>query len=188
MTDFTIHTLETAPAASRPLLAAAHKNLGFVPNLFGAFAASPTALGAYLDVGKHFDASDFTPTERQVVLMTANFENDCEYCMAAHSTIADMQQVDSNVVEALRSGATLADAKLQALRDFTRVMLVSRGRPTPDQLAAFTAAGYTERHVLEVIVGLAMKTLSNYTNHVVDTPVDDAFATRAWSKPEAAGV
>ena len=113
MSTFTIHTTETAPASSKPVLAEAQKNFGFVPNLLGVFAESPAMLKANLSLGEIFDKdTSFSPTERQVVLLAAIFENDCQYCMAAHSTIAGMQGVPAEVVQALRDGTPLADPKL----------------------------------------------------------------------------
>ena len=186
MSDFTIHTHETAPEGSKKILEGVKGKYGFVPNLIGGLAESPVATEAYTTIGGIFEKSDFTPTERQVVLITANFDNGCTYCMAAHTTMSKRQKLPEDVIQALRDNTPIADAKLEALRVFTRAVFHKRGWVDQADLDAFYAAGYEKHHVLEVVVGLAFKTISNYTNHVVDTPVDDAFAPNAWSKPEAA--
>ncbi len=94
MSDLKVHTIESAPEASRPILDKAQKTLGFVPNLYGVLAESPATLEAYVTLGSILDRSaSFTATERQIVLLTASFENGCDYCMAAHSAIAGMQRV-----------------------------------------------------------------------------------------------
>lgn len=184
--SFPIHTLETAPADSRPILAGAKQSLGFVPNLFGAFAEAPALLEAYTALGPIFDRASLSPTERQVVLLSASTTNGCTYCVAAHSTIAAGQKVDAAVIEALRAGAPIADAKLEALRTFTRRVVETRAELEPSDVAAFLAAGYGRAQVLEVILGVGLKTLSNYTNHLVDTPLDAAFEKNAWEPVGAA--
>jgi len=180
-TTFTIHTSETAPAGSKPILEATQAGLGFVPNLFGVFAEAPAALIAYKQLGDLVDTqTSFDATERQVVLMTINVENDCGYCVAAHTAIASKQGVPDEVIAALREGRPIGDAKLEALSVFTRSVVQKQGRVSQDELTAFLAAGYSQAAVLEVVVALSMKVLSNYTNQLVATPLDDAFAPLAW--------
>lgn len=186
MTRFDIHTPETAPEASRPILEGAQKALGFVPNLYGTFAGAPALLQAYTQVGQLFDQTSFTPTERQVVLLATSFVNGCDYCMAAHSTIAAMQKLPADVVQALRDGEPIADPKLEALRRFTVQLVEKRGWADDADVDAFLAAGYTKEQVLEVVLGVGMKTLSNFTNHLGATPLDAAFQPQAWSRPATA--
>ena len=184
MTTFQTHTLETAPGDSRPLLERAQKTYGAIPNLLAIFAESPALLGAYLQLGELFDRQTaFDATERQVVLMSASYENECGYCMAAHSAIALRQGVAEAVVEGLRDGTHLADAKLEALRDFVRAVVRKRGWVAEDEVETFLAAGYTQRHVLEVILGIGMKLLSNFTNHIAKTPLDHPFQSLSWTRP-----
>lgn len=180
MTQFSVHTLESAPEASRAALAGAKSKFGFVPNLIGMLAESPAAVAGYLVVGENFDKSSFSPAERQVVLLSVSHENSCEYCMAAHTVIAGMSRVPADVVEALRRGSPLPDARLEALSRFTREVVRHRGHVAPAELAAFLAAGFTRAQVLEVVLGVAMKTLSNYANHIAETPLDEAFAAARW--------
>lgn len=186
MTTFPIHDLDSAPEDSKPTLTAAKQAFGAIPNLFGVFAESPALLKAYTTVdGLLQNDTAFDATERQVVFMTVSFDNECDYCMAAHSTISRMQGVPADVVTALRDGSPLPTAKLEALRTFTSRLVESRGWAGEDAVQTFLDAGYTRRHVLEVVLGIAFKTLSNYTNHLAATPVDAGFAPNAWSKPEA---
>jgi len=182
MNEIEVLALEQAPDGSRELLAQAKGRFGFVPNLFGILAHSPAALNAYMSLSNLFSGSSLSPVEQQVVLLTVSFENDCPYCMAAHSTGSRMAGIPAEVLSALRSGASLPDAKLQALHEFTRKMVQLRGRIGDADLQSFTSAGYSEPHVLEVILGIAMKTLSNYTNHIANPPLDRAFQTQEWHK------
>ena len=184
MTQFKVHTTDSAPEASQPLLEGARKKMGFVPNLYGTFAEAPALLEAYLTLGGIFDRStSFNATERQVVLLSTSFENGCEYCMAAHTTIASMQRVPDEVVQAVRSGDPLGDVRLQALASFTRKVVAQRGWVPEADVQEFLDAGFTRAQVLEVVLGVGMKTLSNYATHLTQTPVDDAFAPNAWERP-----
>ncbi len=184
MTRFDIHSSETAPASSA-ILDGAQKALGFVPNLYATMAESPALLEGYTTLAGIFDKTDLSATERQIILMVNNRLNGCEYCMAAHSTISQMQGVPADVIEALRSGAALSDPKLEALRTFAIRINESRGWPEESDIDALLAAGYTKRTVLEVVLGTSLKVMSNYTNHIATTEVDAAFAPNAWSQDGA---
>ncbi len=181
MSQFNVHSKETAPTESAELLATAEKAYGFIPNLLGVMAESPATIKAYLTIGKIFDESSFSATERQVVILAASRFNECDYCIAAHSVVAGMQKVPAAVIDAIRNDQTIDDEKLEALRTFTTAVVEKRGWVSGDNIAAFQAAGYNKAQILEVIVGLSFKTLSNYVNHIAETPLDDAFAARAWT-------
>ncbi len=180
MTTFPVHSSETAPEASKPILTAAQKRFGFVPNLFRVMAEAPAAGEAYMAVMDIFESSSLSDAEQQTVLLSASFTNECDYCMAAHSVVAGMKKVPAGIIEALRTGTTLPDAKLDALAALTRSVVETRGWPTDAAKEAFFAAGYGTAEYLEVIVGVTVKTLSNYVNHAADTPLDAAFETAKW--------
>ena len=183
MTSFQVHTAATAPE-SKTVLDKAQKAFGFVPNLMGVMAESPQLAEAYLAVAGLYSQTDLTDTEREVISMTNNRLNSCEYCMAAHTTVAQMKKLPEDVIASLRDGKPIADAKLEALRVFAEKVNVSRGRPSAADVDALLAVGYTNRTVFEVVLGTSMKVLSNYTNHIAETPVDQAFAGNAWKGKE----
>lgn len=185
MTDFKLHDSASAPEGGKPLLEAVEKKFGFAPNLIRAMVESPAAAEGYMTLSGIFEKSGFSPVERQVVLLSVSAENGCTYCMAAHSAAAKMAKMPEDVLEALREGKPIPDGKLEALRVFTRAMVEQRGWVDDDTIAAFLDAGYEKRHVLDVILGTAMKTISNYVNHIVGTPLDEAFKPLAWSAPES---
>ena len=181
-----ILSADNAPAESRPILEAAQRSMGFVPNLFGVLASSPAALEAYTSLAALQDRkTDFDETERQVLFLSISAHNSCDYCVAAHSTISKGQRIPDDVIAALRDGSPLPSPKLEALRTFALAVVEKRGFVSPEDLQAFQAAGYAERHVLEVIVAVAFKTISNFTNHIGQTTLDDAFQPQAWSRPAA---
>jgi alkylhydroperoxidase family enzyme len=91
-----------------------------------------------------------------------------------------MSKVPVEVTNAIREDRAIPDAKLAALAAFVRVMVENRGLPHRADVEAFLGAGYTERQILEIVLALAVKTISNYSNHLFHTPVDAAFASRAW--------
>ena len=175
MTDFTIHTQETAPTASKPSLDKSLKAIGFVPGLYGVLAEAPKALEAYQVLGTLFKDTSLTTTEQHVVWLTNNYENDCGYCVPAHTGLAKLDAVPDDVIEALRNGTPLADPKLEALRTFTVQVVQNRGWVADDGVQAFLDAGYTRQQILEVILSVAHKVISNYTNHVAKAPVDAVF-------------
>ncbi len=164
-----------APEAARPLLQKAEQKYGFVPNILGVMANSPALLEAYMALSQIFEKTGFSAAEKQTVLLAVSTENACDYCRAAHSAIARMQGVDEAVIKAIGNGDTLPDAKLEALFKFTRTMVDKRGRPSDEDLRAFLGAGYDQAQVQDVIVGIGMKTLSNYNNHIAATPLDPQF-------------
>lgn len=180
--SYTVHSIDSAPVTARDILAGAKKSLGFVPNLFGVMAEAPALLKAYVTLSGIFDDTSFNAIERQVVLLAVSYENNCAYCVAAHSAIAAMQKVPNDVVKSIRDGRPIADTKLEALRRFAVAVVASRGWPSEADTKAFLAAGYGRQQVLEVVLGIGMKTLSNYANHIADTPLDQAFSPVAWSK------
>src|SRR5215468_8453200 len=103
MTQFTAHTAESAPTESRPLLEGIRRSFGFVPNLFGVFAESPAALRGALAIYRAFSTSSLSPVEQELVMLAASEANDCEYCVAAHSTLAKrFAKVDAALVDATR--------------------------------------------------------------------------------------
>ncbi|MDE1150215.1 MAG: carboxymuconolactone decarboxylase family protein [Azospirillaceae bacterium] len=185
MTTFTAYTIETAPEAARPTLQGVKGAFGFVPNLQAHMAESPELLAGYSSLWDLFSKSTLTPHEQQVVYLTSNFENECHYCMAGHTTLAKMQKMDPAVIEALRAGTPLPDQRLEALHAFTTLVVRNRGWVDDAAVDAFINAGYTRRNVLEVVLGVATKVMSNYTNHIVHTPLDGFMHGNEWTKPAA---
>jgi len=180
MSAFPVLSLNSAPDASKPMLEQTQQAFGFIPNLIGVMSNSPAITEAYLTVANIFSNSDLSPTEQQIVLLTVSHFNDCRYCMAAHTAISSMQSVDMDVVQAIRDDLPIADVKLQALRQFTRLVLENHGWLADADVQTFLDAGYQQSHILDILVGVAQKTLSNYTNHLAKTPLDDAFVEVKW--------
>jgi uncharacterized peroxidase-related enzyme len=183
MVQYAIHTMETAPEASRETMAAMKKKMGLMPNIFAILAESPTALKGYAALAGTLEGSILTPAERLLAMLVASDENGCQYCTAAHSTQAKGAGLDASVVAALREGRAIGDPKLAALAAFTRLMVEKRGWAEEAELEAFVAAGYEKGVVFEVIAIVALKTITNYLNHVAGTPVDAASKPKIKESP-----
>ena len=181
MTDFPIHTLDSAPESARPLLEKSQQAFGMVPNLHGVMATSPAHLEAYQTLHGLFQKTSLGTVEQNVVWLTINVEHACHYCVPAHTGIAKSQKVDDDIIEALRENKALPDARLEALRRFTLSIVRQRGRVTAAEIDTFLAAGFTRENVLDIILGVAQKVMSNYVNHIAETPVDEPFRKFAWS-------
>jgi uncharacterized peroxidase-related enzyme len=180
---FSLHTKETAPEASRPMLEQVEKNFGFVLNIFGVMAESPAATEAYLTLTKLMqEKTALSPVEQQVVLLTISEHNRCDYCVAAHTMSAERTKVDPGVLEALRSGSRLPDAKLDALATYTRTAMDKKGWVDESDVQAFLDAGYTRQQLMDIYVVLSLKTISNYVNHIADTPLDGPLQSKALKK------
>jgi alkylhydroperoxidase family enzyme len=182
MSTLKIYTIETAPEESKPLLENSLKAFGMVPGLHGALAGSPGLLESYQKLHELFSNSSFNAEELTVVWQSINVEHGCHYCVPAHTGIANMMEVSPALTEALRNSEPMPNEKLQALQDTTLSIIRNRGRISDAELENFYAAGYGERQVLDIILGVAQKTISNYTNHIANTPVDAPFQKFAWSK------
>ncbi|MDP1613151.1 MAG: carboxymuconolactone decarboxylase family protein [Sulfuritalea sp.] len=171
-------SLESANATQKEVLEGAQKAVGFIPNMYANMVNVPGVLTTYLHGYAAFrQNSGLTPAEQEVVFLAISQQNGCHYCMAAHSMLADkMSGVPAPVLSAIRTGQPLPDARLQALYAFTQELVKTAGKPGQAVAEAFLAAGYTEASALQVILAAAVKTLSNYTNHLFQTEVDDKFA------------
>jgi alkylhydroperoxidase family enzyme len=184
MLRFSLHTLESAPPAAQELLRRVQNGFGFLPTLFAKLAESATALAAYLDLRSHFERSSLSPVEQQVVALATCVENESTFCTSAHSfaarQVAGMPQQD---IDALREGGELPDPKLNVLADFTREVVRQRGQVDDGDINVFLAAGYSREQMLDVVMGVALKTFTNYASHIVRPPLNAEFAAEQWTPP-----
>src|ERR1700761_5220638 len=169
---FTLHDASSAPTDSTEILDSVKKAWGFVPNLHRVLAESPAALEAYSTLWGIAEKTGFTQQERNIVYLAIIYENECTYCMAGHTNLSRLAKVDNATIAAVRENRPITDAKLEALRQFAAKVTRQRGVVSEADVAAFKAAGYDNRAVLDVLVLAATKLISNYTNHVAQTPLD----------------
>lgn len=175
------HDIDTAPQAAKSDLEAVKAMFGTLPNLFRGFAASPATVKAYMALASILkEHGALTSVEQQVVYLSISAQNECTYCVAAHSMAAGMAKMDKKILSQLRARQELSDPKLNALRRVSLAILDNKGFVPKSELAAFAAAGYGQTHYLEILTILAQKILSNYFNHVAETPLDEMFSDNAW--------
>jgi len=181
MLNYPLPTSETAPEGSRATLAAVEKAWGFAPNLMRTFANSPAVVqGAWAILGA-FEQTTFSSAEKQLLMIAVSVENSCEYCTAAHSLMAKGAGLSDAQIDAVRASQPLDQPKLEALRLFTTKVVATRGFVSKADTDAFLSAGYNPQQVLEVVLGVTAKTLMNYTDHLADVALDDAFKSQAWT-------
>lgn len=176
-------TKETAPKQSQLILDKVEKAYGFIPNIYFAMAESPLALETYVTLSDLIsEKSAFSAQEQQFLMIALSAGNNCEYCVAAHSTVASMVKAPDETIEAIRQGRDPADPKLATLVRFARTLQEKRGWVSENERKAFLDAGFDQRHILDILSVLALKTVSNYTNHLVGTPLDKQFSDHRWTR------
>lgn len=186
MSVFPVHTIQSAPEGSKALLRGLQQSLGMIPNLAACMAESPELLRGFLGLREVFYGGTFLPAEAQVLALSNALENECRYCMALHSAFALQAGAPPEAVEALRQGRRPTDPRLGALSDFSRELVRGRGRVEPGALAELLAAGFSRAQALEVVLGVGVSILPNFSHHLTGCPVDAAFAAHAWSPARAA--
>ncbi|WP_318343779.1 carboxymuconolactone decarboxylase family protein [Flagellimonas baculiformis] len=170
MSTFNVPTREEVSPANQAIFDNLKKSLGFVPNLYATFAHSENALGNYLTFANA--KTSLRAKEKEVVNLAVSQVNDCLYCLAAHTAIGKMNGfTDSQILE-LRAGKASFDNRLDALAKLAKNITENRGIASPGVVDNFFAAGWTKENLIDTIVLVGDKTISNYINNVVDTPID----------------
>lgn len=175
MARLTVHTAQSAPEAARARVEAAQQANGFLPNLIGVLANSPEALAFYQEVGKLNGNTSLSAGEREVVQIIAAKTNECGFCVAGHTKLATLKKLLSEQnIAASRAvdAAAFDDAKLSALAAFTVAVMAERGAVSDAALQAFLDAGYNQQQAVEVVLGVALATLCNYTNNLAKTEIN----------------
>lgn len=178
---------DNATESQKELLSITKKEFRMIPNMYKAMVNNPILLKTYMDAYKSFRTlSNFSATEQEIIFLTISVENNCSYCMAAHSLIADLvSKVPPNITDAIRNGEEIFDTKLKSLYEFTSIMVNKRGNPSNEDVKMFFENGYSEKHILDIILAISIKTISNYTNHIFQTEVDSTFKIREWKSFKA---
>ena len=170
MTTLTIPTRDTVSPANRALFDNLEKGLGMVPNLYAMLAHSETALGNYLAFQNA--KSSINGKAREVVNLVVSQVNGCEYCLAAHTAIGGMVGFTPEQIVETRRGRASFDPKLDALARLVLNISIERGHADPAMVSAFLAAGWTQGNLVDVIVVIGDKTVTNYLHGATKVPVD----------------
>ena len=183
MSRFQIHTIDTAHPDSRAALEGLRQEVGFLPNLAATMAESPTLIEGFTTLRQILGRSSFSPVERETIALAVSFENDCTYCMAAHSTFAKMGGISEPALEALRVGGTPSDERLGALASYTRHVMSTRGYATGEATQRFLDAGFTPAQAPGVIAAIMCTTIANYAHNLTGCALDPQFQPQAWTSP-----
>lgn len=182
MRSFTKHTIESAPEESTELLQYGEKKYGMLPNLFRYMAGAPAALEGYINLFNTFSKTSFTTGEQHLILLAISVVNKCDYCTAAHTRAAKANGISSSVLNAVRKQQTVADERLNVLVDTAQKITETRGNIDAADLETFYNAGFAPENVLEIIVGVSLKTMSNYINHVTENIINEELQPFAVGK------
>lgn len=185
MPNFTLHTIHTSPESSKALLDASNKEWGFIPTLHAILAESAPTLEGYQRLFGLVAQSSFTPAEQQVIYLAVNVLHECEYCTAGHTYLARAVKLSEETIGALRESKPITDPRLQTLREFAETVVNKRGFVGDAAVDRFINAGFTKAQVLEVVLVIATKTISNYVNHIAHTPSESFMSDPAlgWVAP-----
>lgn len=176
---FSKHTAETAPAGAAEVLAKVKAKYGFIPNLASFVAEAPGVLDAIMGLSNAFDKTSFAPREQQLVLLTVSVMNGCEYCRTVHKGMGRKAGLDDATIRSAFALEPLPDTRLNALRDFTASVVKDRGWVAEETVEEFLDAGFTKAQVFEVVLGVGMKTITNYCNHLAGAKPNPEFVAMA---------
>ncbi len=149
-------------------------SLGFVPNLYAYFAKNETALPDYLAFQNR--KSTISKKEREVVNLVVSQYNGCAYCTSAHTVLGGMNGFSPEQILELRKGEASFDNKIDALAKFTLAVVSNKGKVTETDKANFLAAGYTEANLIDIVINIGDKIVSNYIHNIADFAVDFPLA------------
>jgi AhpD family alkylhydroperoxidase len=180
MAKFPIYTLESAPEASKPSLNGLAQAFGMVPNIAGAIAGSPKLINGLVGVFQQVHGGTFPEAQIQVLLLTNAVTNGCAWAVAFHTFLGLKEGLSEADVQAIRTRRLPQDSKFAALSQLARTLIDKRGRLDDQDIASFTAAGFEQSQVLDVILVVAASTMTNYSGSVANLPLEEMFQEYAW--------
>jgi len=181
MTNFPVHTIDSAPERSKPALQQLQSAFGMIPNIAGAMATSPVLINSLVGLFGNVHGGSFTEAQVQTVLLTDAVTNACTWAVAFHTTLALKEGIDPADVQAIRERRLPKDGKLAALSALAKTMIEKRGRLDDDDVNRFLAAGFGKDHLLEVIAAVAASTITNNTGSITKPPLEAPFQAHAWA-------
>lgn len=182
MSTFEIYTVKSAPEKSKPVLEALQENFGFIPNIAGAMAGSPTLISSFIGVFQKAHSGSFTEDQIQAVLLTNAVTNASSWPVAFHTFLALKEGLDPADVEAIRAGHALKNVKHAALSGLAKNFIEKRGHVSEQALQAFYEAGFNKEQILELINVIAASTITNYVANVANPPLEESFQAHTWSQ------
>jgi uncharacterized peroxidase-related enzyme len=182
MTNIENQIGEATSELSLARLESVKKKVGFIPNVYSVLAESHSSLEGFTALADAFTETSFTTEEQQIIQLAASTENECGYCMAGHTAFADTIGMPDAVVSAMREKRVVPDVRLEALSKIARSLVRSRGHIREVEIRQFVDAGYSKAQFIEVILGVSLKTFSNYASVALNIPLDAQFRKYAWQR------
>ncbi len=180
MSTFQVHTLDSAPEQSRPVLQQLQQTFGFIPNIAGAMAESPVLIGAFIDLFQKVHSGTFSEAQIQTLLLTNAVTNACSWAVALHTALALHEGLMPADVEAIRAGRAPADRQHAALSALAKTAIEKRGHLDHQDVSAFLEAGFRGDQVLELLAVTAASTITNYVGSITQPPLEAQFQVHAW--------
>jgi AhpD family alkylhydroperoxidase len=180
MTNYPVHTIDSAPENSKSALEQLQQAFGVIPNLAAAIANSPKLINSLVGAFQQVHSSSLTEQEIQIVLLTDAVANSCTYAVAFHTALALQHGVSSEETGAVRERLVPSDKRFAALSTLAKTLIEKRGHLGDQELDSFIAAGFTKEQVLEVIAIVAASTITNYAGTIANPPLEDPFRQYAW--------
>lgn len=174
MKNFTIPNREQVSTNNQAIFDNLNKGLGFVPNLYAYFAKSETGLGDYLALQNR--KSSLKAKEREIINLIVSQVNGCRYCQSAHTALGKMNGFSEDQILEIRGGSATFDSKLDALAKFTKSVAINKGRADQETVNEFFASGYTEASLIDVVIVIGDKIISNYIHNLTDFAIDFPIA------------
>lgn len=179
---YTIYNLESASNDAHDILSQVQAHFQFIPNAMGAMVESPATAQSYMQLTELAHQTSFSPMEQHIVFLTVSREYGCSYCVAAHTAFAQMDQIDSEIIQQLRNGEAITDRKLKALQQFTQKMVRTGCNVSDADVDKFLSHGYTRRNILEIVLLMANKLIAVFSNRIMGTDLDEALAPAKWEQ------
>lgn len=170
MKTFTVPTREEVSPANQVLFDALKKKVGMVPNLYATIAYSENALGTYLAL--QGAKSSLRAKEKEAINLVVSQVNECDYCLAAHTTIGKLNGFTDQQILEIRAGSASFDSKLNALVALIKNFVETHGKVNPVLTDQFFAAGYTRENLVDAIVVIGDKMITNYLYGATNIPID----------------
>jgi alkylhydroperoxidase family enzyme len=176
MARIPIHTLESAPDASRPILEAilaSPGNPGRILALQGQLAEAPATLAAYISMRKAIEEhATLTPATRFAIQLTVSSAHHSDYSLAVNTMLATRAGWSDADLAALRAGAFTRDPKLARLLAVVREAATNDGTVQNATWSAAVDAGCTPAELVEAYVCIALTVFVNHFVAYAGTPVD----------------
>lgn len=174
MTKFSVPSRGEVSANNQGIFDNLEKGLGFVPNLYAYYAKNETALGDYLALQNR--KSTLSGKEREVINLVTSQINGCRYCQSAHIKLGEMNGFKGDQILEIREGTASFDSKLDALAKFTADVVQNRGRASEETKNTFFETGYTESNMIDAVIIIGDKVISNYIHNLAGFEIDFPLA------------